>query len=84
MFIKETIIGPCMADGRKFLERTIESKFGDRKVAITTISMDNKPFIKKYVFDEPNVIKNYWKSLTKGTVASHRTWKNPHGVDYLA
>lgn len=73
-----------MVDGRKFLERTIESKFGDRKVAITTISMDNKPFVKKYVFDEPNVIKNYWKSLTKGTVDSHRTWKNPHGVDYLA
>ena len=84
MFIKETIIGPRMADGRKFLERTIESKFGDRKVAITTISMDNKPLIKKYVFDEPNVIKNYWKSLTKGVVDSHRTWKNPHGVDYLA
>lgn len=84
MFIRETIIGPHMVDGRKFLERTIESKFGDRKVAITTISMDNKPFVKKYVFDEPNVIKNYWKSLTKGTVDSHRTWKNPHGVDYLA
>ena len=84
MFIRETIIGPRMVDGRKFLERTIESKFGDRKVAITTISMDNKPLIKKYVFDEPNVIKNYWKSLTKGVVDSHRTWKNPHGVDYLA
>ena len=46
--------------------------------------MDNKPFIKKYVFDEPNVIKNYWESLTKGVVDSHRTWKNPHDVDYLA
>ena len=84
MFIRETIIGPRIVEGRKFLKRTIESRFGDREVSITTISMDNKPFVKKYVFDEPNVIKNYWKSLTKGTVDSHRTWKNPHGVDYLA
>ena len=61
-----------------------ESKFGDRKVAITTISMDNKPFVKKYIFNEPNVIKNHWKSLTKCVVDSHRTWKNTQNIDYLA
>ena len=83
MFIRETIIGPRIVEGRKFLERTIESKFGDREVSITTISMDNKPFVKKYIFNEPNVIKNYWKSLTKGVVDSHRTWKNTQNIDYL-
>ena len=41
MFIRETIIGPRIVEGRKFLERTIESRFGDREVSITTISMDN-------------------------------------------
>ena len=84
MFIRETIIGPRIVEGRKFLERTIESRFGDREVSITTISMDNKPFVKKYIFNEPDVIKNYWKSLTKGAVDSHRTWKNTQNIDYLA
>lgn len=75
MFIKAVTTEPRFVEGRKFVERTIESKFGKKKVSITTLYMDNKPYLKKYTIDEPNIIKNFWKSLTKGTVDEHWTYK---------
>lgn len=63
MFVNEVISKPRVLDGRKFVERTINSKFDKGTVTITTIYMDDKPFMKQYLFDGENVMKSFWKSV---------------------
>lgn len=63
MFVNEILTSPRYVDGRKFIERTINSKFGKADVTITTVYMNDKPILKQYVFDMPDKIMNFWKTL---------------------
>jgi formate-dependent nitrite reductase cytochrome c552 subunit len=65
MFIKETCSGPKIVEGRKFLERTIESKFDKANVTITTVHMDDEPLLKQYTFDFKDKITTFWKNLKR-------------------
>ena len=68
MFINEITSLPRYVEGRKFVERTIKSKFKKGDVSITTIYMNDKPLTKNYVFETKNIIKNVWKSMQKPKV----------------
>lgn len=76
MFIKEIISEPRFVEGRKFVERTIESKFNKGNVSITTTYMDNKPIVKQYIFNAPNKLKHYWKTIRDLTIKPR--------IDFLA
>lgn len=65
MFINEIISGPHYVEGRKFTERTINSKFNKGNVSITTVYMNDNPLLKQYTFDLPDKILNFWKSFKK-------------------
>lgn len=65
MFIEEIIGSPSYVEGRKFVERTIKSKFKRGEVAITTTYMDNKPLVKRYSFSGDERMKNVWKLADK-------------------
>lgn len=73
MFVSEVITKPRIVEGRTFIERTIKSKFNKADVSITTVYMDDKPLIKQYVFDAPNVLKSFWKSMKRGYVTEEMT-----------
>lgn len=73
MFIKEIIAEPRFVDGRKFVERTIQSKFDKGDVIIRTVYMDDKPLLKQYTFENDNVLKNIWKSMRRGQVTQDMT-----------
>ena len=47
MFINEVITSPIVVDGRRFIERTVNSKFKKGDVTITTTYMDGKPLLKQ-------------------------------------
>lgn len=47
MFVNEIITNPVVVEGRKFVERTINSEFKKGKATITTTYMDGKPLLKK-------------------------------------
>lgn len=68
MFISEVTSLPRYVEGRKFVERTIKSKFKKGDVSITTIYMNDRPLTKNYVFETKNIIKNVWKSMQKPKV----------------
>lgn len=68
MFINEITSLPRYVEGRKFVERTIKSKFKKGDVSITTIYMNDRPLTKNYVFETKNIIKNVWKSIQKPKV----------------
>ncbi len=68
MFINEITSLPRYVEGRKFVERTIKSKFKKGDVSITTIYMNDRPLTKNYVFETKNIIKNVWKSMQKPKV----------------
>ena len=65
MFINEITSLPRYVEGRKFVERTIKSKFKKGDVSITTIYMNDKILLKKYLFDTPTIFKSIWKSFQK-------------------
>lgn len=65
MFIKEITSGPRYVEGRKFFERTINSKFNKGNVSITTIYMNDEPLLKQYTFDLKDMVRNFWKSMIK-------------------
>lgn len=65
MFISEVTSLPRYVEGRKFVERTIKSKFKKGDVSITTIYMNDRVLLKKYLFDTPTILKNIWKSFQK-------------------
>ena len=68
MFINEITSLPRYVEGRKFVERTIKSKFKKGDVSITTIYMNDRPLTKNYIFETKNIIKNVWKSMQKPKV----------------
>lgn len=63
MFIREITSPIRYVDGKKFIERTIQSKFNKGNVSITTIYMNDKPLIKQYEIQQGNRIKQFWKSM---------------------
>jgi hypothetical protein len=63
MFINEVVTSPILVEGRKFIERTINSEFKNGKASITTTYMDGKPLLKKYSFSNGNQMKNVWKKV---------------------
>lgn len=63
MFIEAVTSKPAYADGRKFMERTIKSKFKKGDVSITTTYMDGKPILKKYTFEKDGIIERAWKKV---------------------
>lgn len=79
MFINEITSTPRFVEGRKFVERTINSKFNKTNVSITTISMNDKPIAKQYTFVTESMIKHFWKSLTSRKV--HETRVNKLSVE---
>ena len=66
MFVREIVSKPAYVEGRKFVDRTIESKFKRADVSICTTYMNDKPILKKYIFDSGNVIKDVLKVLKNG------------------
>ena len=72
MFVNEIISSPRYVEGRKFIERTIESKFDKANVSIRTVYMDDSPILKAYTFESNNMVKNSWKSLQKGYTTQDR------------
>ena len=74
MFVNEIISNPRYVEGRKFIERTIESKFDKANVSIRTVYMDDNPILKAYTFENNNMVKNIWKSLQKGYITQDRTF----------
>ena len=77
MFINEVITIPKYVDGRKFVERTINSKFNKGNVSITTIYMNDEPIAKQYVFDMVNKLSHFWKSLKKESNVKELTVYKP-------
>ena len=73
MFVNEIISSPRYVEGRKFIERTIESKFDKANVSIKTVYMNDKPILKEYTFENDNIVKNIWKSVQKGHIINDRT-----------
>lgn len=73
MFVNEIISSPRYVEGRKFIERTIESKFDKANVSIKTVYMNDKPILKEYTFENDNIVKNIWKSLQKSYITQDRT-----------
>lgn len=73
MFVNEIISSPRYVEGRKFIERTIESKFDKANVSIKTVYMNDKPILKEYTFENDNIVKNIWKSVQKGHIVNDRT-----------
>ena len=63
MFVEEVISKPHFVEGRKFIDRTIKSKFNKGEVQITTTYMDDKPLVKQYIFKGNNILKHYWKNM---------------------
>ena len=63
MFVNEIITNPVVVEGRKFVERTINSEFKKGKATITTTYMDGKPLLKKYSFSNGSQMKNAWKKV---------------------
>ena len=74
MFVDEIISSPRYVEGRKFVERTIKSKFDKANVSIKTVYMNDKPILKEYTFENNNMVKNIWKSLQKGYITQDRTF----------
>lgn len=68
MFISEIKSGTHIIDGRRFTENTVTNQFNKARVAITTVYMDEKPILKKYIFDSGNKIRHFWKNLKTKTV----------------
>ena len=64
MFVNEIVTSPVLVEGRKFVERTINSEFKRGKVSITTTYMNNKPLLKKYFFCGHNKMKNVCKKVS--------------------
>ena len=73
MFVNEIISSPRYVEGRKFIERTIKSKFDKANVSIRTVYMDDNPILKAYTFENNNMVRNIWKSLQKGYITQDRT-----------
>jgi len=63
MFVREIVSKPAYVEGRKFVDRTIESKFKKADVSITTTYMNGKPLVKQYIFKGEGFLKHYWKNL---------------------
>ena len=74
MFVDEIISSPRYVEGRKFVERTIKSKFDKANVSIRTVYMDDNPILKAYTFENNNMVRNIWKSLQKGYTTQDRTF----------
>ena len=74
MFVNEIISSPRYVEGRKFIERTIESKFDKANVSIKTVYMNDKPILKEYTLENDNIVKNIWKSVQKGHIVNDRTF----------
>ena len=74
MFVNEVTSSPRYVEGRKFIERTIKSKFDKANVSIRTVYMDDNPILKAYTFENNNMVKNIWKSLQKGYITQDRTF----------
>lgn len=77
MFIKAITSEPRYVNGRRFIEKTVESRFSKGNVSITTTYMNGEPICKKYTFDTPNAIKTLWKAL-KGYNRNHSVTIGPH------
>ena len=65
MFINEVVTSPVIVEGRKFVERTVNSEFKKGKVSITTTYMNDKPLLKRYTLCGQNKMKNVWKAINK-------------------
>ena len=66
MFVNEIVTKTIIIDGKKFVERTINSKFKKGDATITTTYMDGRPLLKQYIFCGQTHIKNVWKDLAHG------------------
>lgn len=73
MFVSEVVTSPRYVEGRKFIERTVKSKFNKANVTIRTVFMDDKPLIKEYTFENDSILKNIWKSMRKGYITQDMT-----------
>lgn len=73
MFVSEIVSSPRYVEGRKFIERTVKSKFDKADVTIRTVYMNDKPILKEYTFENDSVLKNIWKAMQKGHITQDMT-----------
>lgn len=63
MFVREIISPTRYVDGKKFVERILQSHFASGDVSITTIMMNDRPLMKQYEIKQGGILKRFWKSL---------------------
>lgn len=73
MFVSEVISSPRYVEGRKFVEKTVNSKYDKGDVSIRTVYMNDKPIMKEYIFENADYLKKIWKSLQKGYITQDMT-----------
>lgn len=73
MFVSEVISSPRYVEGRKFVEKTVNSKYNKGDVSIRTVYMNDKPIMKEYIFENADYLKKIWKSLQKGYITQDMT-----------
>ena len=62
MFVEEIVSKPRIIGERKFIDKTVKSKFKKGEVEITTTYIDGKPLIKEFMLSDKNFLKYIWKS----------------------
>ena len=63
MFIKAITSKPAYVEGRRFVDRTVKSRFKKGDISITTTYMDGKPILKRYTFEKDGMIEHTWKKV---------------------
>ena len=71
MFVEEVISSPLYIKGKKFVDKTIKSKFNKSTVSITTTYVDSKPLIKQYVVRTKDKLKHYIKCIRNLIVSNN-------------
>ena len=61
--IQRIVSTTTKVEGRRFYEQTITGKIKSGRATITTVFMNDKPILKKYVLEKTNLIKRLWKTL---------------------
>lgn len=70
MFLGVSTTKPAYVEGRKFVEKTVRSRFEKGDISITTTYMDDRPLLKVYDIFGERFIKNVWKDPSEKSSAS--------------
>lgn len=63
MFINKITSSPIYVKGKKFIDKTVKSKFDKNEVTITTTYVDGQAAVKQYIFKGKDKVKHYLKVI---------------------